>query len=667
MTINYGDLSGRKHWHNMETLADLEMLKEDVEEYSRVSFDTETMPMQEGHTGLDATGHVFGVVIAVGHKKVERVYWMNFMEVDLVVEHAMIEIVRQLFTTDRWSLIFHNAYFDVAKVQRTWDIELTNPNINDTMLMAGVLRLWYQIKLKVLSKLVLDRNSPWDEAVETFFKDKKIKDDDRDYSDLPAQLVAGYACEDGDNTFDLFFNLLPYFAQEKESLQDIYKLERSIIPTMARMMSEGMCIDLDYFTNMKEDCESANRKQFQKFLELWEEDIKKIWKKPKKGCTHHLNLGSSDQMGLILFGDDIENGFHLPIELATRTEKTKKISCSNEVMDKLVAEHPELKELELYRFRENPTLKTILPIVDKHIGEGDENYINTSYYPIIASGRFSSSNVNLQNIMNDKLLLKDWMKKFSIRRGFISPHGFLYVAMDFASFEVAILANASQDETLVRDVVNGEDFHSRVASIAFHRPYEELKNKVDAKAVQQRTASKRLSFLFIYGGGIDRAVASSGLPYEDCEAVKYAIEIAYPEMIHWKKRIAAAAGMAGKVYTLCGRKNKVDHKTSYRAVNMVCQGTAADIMKYGHRDVENILRGRKTKQVASIHDEIHFYWHPDDVDLVPEIIAALEKPRFEIEKGTYVPMRMEPMITDDNWSNFRDSSVDEIQERLRSM
>lgn len=665
MRINYKDLIGRNHWNNIETLDELEMLKEDLEEYERVAFDTETMPTVDGQTGLDATAEVFGVVLAVGHKKVERVYWINFMDAEQDVCDEMIEIVRKLFTSGKWTLIFHNAYFDVSKVQYTWGIKLEHDKVNDTMLMAGVLRLWYKIKLSVLSKLVLDADSPWDVVVEQFFKEHKIKDGDRDYSDLPTQLVAGYACEDAEHTFNLFFALLPFFAKEQESLQTIYKLERSIIPAMSRMISEGMCIDIDYFKSMQTECLIKNSEQHQKFVELWEEDIKKIWPKKKKDAAYHLNLGSGDQMGQILFGDDIENGFHLPIELATRTEKTKKISCTGEVMDSLVKQFPQLHELELYRFRDNPILKTIKPILEKAIEKDGQYYINTSYFPIKASGRFSSGNVNLQNIMNDKKVLKDWMRNFSIRKGFIAPPGYLYVAMDFASFEVAILANASQDPDLIKDLLNGEDFHSRVASIAFHRPYEELRNKVDKEAVYQRTISKNIAFLFIYGGGINKACTTYGLTYEEAESVKYAIEIAYPHMVSWKKQIGSIAGMAGKTYTLCGRKNKVDYDKSYRAVNMICQGTAADIMKYGHRDIEQILKDRKTKQVATIHDEIHFYWHPDDVDLVADIVAALETPRFEIEKGTYVPMRMEPMVGD-NWSEFRDSSVKEIEDLLRS-
>ena len=667
--IKYKNLLGKPNWIQIEDMEALEMLREDLETCTRVAFDTETYGE---YGGLHPEAKVFGCSFALGNddKIVKRIYWFNFLDVDdKELENGIVNVIRRLFTEGRWNILFHHASFDIRVVRRTWDIDFTHENINDTMVLALVLQNFFKVKLAELTKVVLRRESEWDTAVEKNFNDRKIKEDDRDYSDLPSQLVAGYACEDAQNTFDLFWKLLGYYSNEAKSIQNIYKMERLLQKVISKMEYNGMCVNTDYFVNLKAALLVKQDEEWKWFVEQWDEGIRvirEVKKKTDKGC--YLNLNSTQHIGTILFDPTMPNGLCLPRDKIVRTEAGS-ISIEGDYLELTFPDHPIVQRIDAYRSRESALSKYINPILERSVVRQGLRYIHTNYFPIQTSGRFSSNNINLQNITNDKTSA-EWKREFSIRRGFIAPPGYLYVAMDFASFEVAILANASQDSDLIRDLLHGEDFHSRVASIAYHRPYEEIRRKVDKEAIYQRTVSKRTSFLFIYGGGIEKAVNTQHLTVDEAASVKYAIEGAYPEMVRWRRWISDEAKGDGKVFTLCGRKCKVDPDLSYRAVNYVCQGTAADIMKYGHVEVENLLHDRKTRQVATIHDEIHFYWHPDDIDLLQPVIDIMEKRRFDPPKigaQTYVPMRMEPLMSKTNWSEFKDATVVEIQEALEEL
>jgi len=244
--------------------------------------------------------------------------------------------------------------------------------------------------------------------------------------------------------------------------------------------------------------------------------------------------------------------------------------------------------------------------------------------------------------------------------------------MDFKAFEVAILANASQDPKLVEDVLNGVDFHSTVGSIAYHRPYEELVNHVDELAVHQRTQIKRTSFLFIYGGGVKKCALVNNISIHEAQQIKDSIERAYPSMVEWRQQVTSEAAGRGKVHTLCGRMRRIDPKFAYTTVvNTICQGTAADIIKFGHVEVEGILRrcSGRSRQVATIHDEIHFYFDPLDAKYVPTIVDALEKQRFDPPNrgaNRYVPMKVE-LSMGDSWGKMQECSVDDVVKKLKRM
>lgn len=654
------------HWINITTPEELCFLKEDLEDCSRVAVDTET-------TGLAVTDEVFGVSFAVGDckgdKKVRRAYWCNFNFVDETLKQGVLDVVRLLFESGKWNLMFANASFDIRMIRATFEIKLLHENINCTQLLALVLGRWPSVGLKYLTGSVLNRQPVWAKEVNVVkvrmgFKEK---DDDFPYTLLPADIVFPYACEDVQNTFDLFYALLPYYKFEQPALQEIYKLERRVARVTAKLEYHGMSVDLEYFKKL--------HTQLTEELAIEDDYYSQRWGQYKN--THKImvpSVQSSDRLARIIFDPNYPNGLHKDPELAAKT-KGGAISVK---MDELAANFPDdedIQRLAQYVFRKSALEGYVDPIINKHVSWVDDDgnplppTIHSSFWQIQATGRFSSSKLNLQNITNDKLAT-EWEKGYSIRRGFICPPGFLYMAADYKAFEVAILANASQDPKLVHHMVEGVDFHSVVGSLAYHRPYQELRQHVDELARMQRTKIKKTSFAFLYGAGVKKIARTTGISMDEAQAIKNALSKAYPDMMAWWQDTYREAAHEGHVLTLCGRLRRIDPQHAYTvSVNTVCQGTAADIMKYAHADLEVLLQGHKSRQVHTVHDEIHFYLHPDDVDLVPQIVEIMQRRRFDPPKlrgSVYVPMIAELNIGP-NWSEMRETTLEHVQEVLREM
>ncbi len=61
----------------------------------------------------------------------------------------------------------------------------------------------------------------------------------------------------------------------------------------------------------------------------------------------------------------------------------------------------------------------------------------------------------------------------------------------------------------------------------------------------------------------------------------------------------------------------------------------------------NFVRGNnlKTKILGSVHDEIQFAIHKDELHIIPKIKEIME------ESSTYIPIVVDVEITNTNWAN----------------
>lgn len=188
-----------------------------------------------------------------------------------------------------------------------------------------------------------------------------------------------------------------------------------------------------------------------------------------------------------------------------------------------------MKDLGTYYIVTDPETgeqKGMLSLVDEH-GIIHHKINHTS----AVTGRFTSSDPNLQNIPKEK--------KSQVKRTFVSrfKDGKI-IQSDFTALEIYIQAILTKCEQLILDLRAGLDMHCVRLATKEGMPYEEVlllaKGNETTLPVPEwdvkRTGAKVFSFQRAYGAGAKKISDSTGLPIEEVEALIAADNERYPEI-----------------------------------------------------------------------------------------------------------------------------------------
>jgi DNA polymerase I-like protein with 3'-5' exonuclease and polymerase domains len=216
------------------------------------------------------------------------------------------------------------------------------------------------------------------------------------------------------------------------------------------------------------------------------------------------------------------------------------------------------------------------------------------------TGRYSSSNPNLQNIPRSPM----------VRRSFIAPPNTEMVLADYSGIELRVLAEVSNDPQLKQDVIFG-DVHAESAITLFRVPAAEFKARLEAKdprAKEMRSKAKAFSFQLTYGAG--NAALALVLRCSDTEAAAFVEKWAerYPRAYALRFDMFDQMDANGLLPIKSGRTVFV-HKNERSlpvASNYPIQGAAADVM---YRAVTRMSQKVwelpfEARMLASIHDEL---------------------------------------------------------------
>src|SRR5579875_3559272 len=305
-------------------------------------------------------------------------------------------------------------------------------------------------------------------------------------------------------------------------------------------------------------------------------------------------LGSPKQLEEILFGK-----LGLPRKRRGKTG----YSTDARVMQALRTEHPVVPLIE--RWRELTKLaQTYLDALPLLIGP--DGRIHTTFkQTAAATGRLSSNNPNLQNIPIRTELGRE------IRACFVAEPGNLLVSADYSQVELRLLAHIAGEEALKEIFRRGEDVHTATACRVFGVTPEQIDPSM-------RSKSKMINYGIVYGLSAWGMADRLGISQEEAdEFIKRYME-GFPAVARFIAQTIEQGAEHGYVATLFGRRRQVPELRARRwdlrkqgerfAVNMVIQGTAADIMKVAMVRCDQALRraGLRSRMVLQIHDELLF-------------------------------------------------------------
>ena len=432
-----------------------------------------------------------------------------------------------------------------------------------------------------------------------------------------------YAAQDADITFRLYM----YFRKRlhEEKMVTFYEvIERNLPKVVSVMERNGVGIDANYLN---------------KLTELFSNKMKPLQDKVYDLSGEEFNISSPKQLGEILFSKlGLKGG---------KKGKSGLYSTSAEVLEKLSNEGNKLCQIIL-EWRALQKLKSTYSEALVNQINLKSNRVHTNFQMTGAmTGRFSSSNPNLQNI---PIKTDDGR---AIRKAFIASNNKKIVAFDYSQIELRVLAEVANIESLIQAFKEGTDIHRLTASQVFQIKQEDV-------TTDMRRNAKAINFGIIYGQSAFGLAKQLNISRTDAKQYIDSYFSQYPGIKKYMDDTHNFARKNGYVETIFGRKcfipgindkNPMRRAGSERqAINAPIQGAAADIIKRSMLNVFNELSNISldAKLILQVHDELVFECDEKQVDkLIPfvkNIMINAPKPSFKMK----VPLEVECGVGN-NW------------------
>jgi len=596
----------------------------DLRGYKIISIDLETKDpdlKSKGSGAVIGNGEVVGIAVAVdGWCKYYPIAHEGGGNLD---KKKVLEWLKDVCATSSIK-VFHNAMYDVCWL-RSYGIKI-NGFIMDTMVMASLIdenRLRYDLN-SVSFQYTGERKS--EAALYEAAKDWGV-DPKAELYKLPAMHVGKYAEKDAELTLELFKRLSTEIKREK--LEEIFNLETQLFPCLVDMRFLGVRVDVEGAHKLK-----------QQLIEKEKECLQIVKKE----------TGVDTQIWAARSIEKVFQKLHLPYN---RTEKTNSPSFTKNFLSE--HSHPLVKKIAKAR-EINKAHTTFIDTIIRYEHKGrihaDINQIRSDQGGTV-TGRFSYSNPNLQQIPARNKDLGPL-----IRSLFIPEEGHKWGCFDYSQQEPRLVVHFAattagiKDDPSVREIIdnyanNDIDFHKAVADMA----------GID------RTQAKTINLGLFYGMGKAKLQAELGLnTKQEAEELFNQYHDRVPFVRNLMNEVSKWASRDGEIRTLLGRgcrfnkwepaqfgmhtpmtweeavkkygENRIRRAFTYKALNKLIQGSAADMTKKSMLDLykEGIVAH------IQIHDELDISIESEDkakkVVEIMENAVKLEVPnKVDYESG----------------------------------
>ncbi|TIU00385.1 MAG: DNA polymerase I, partial [Mesorhizobium sp.] len=443
------------------------------------------------------------------------------------------------------------------------------------------------------------------------------------FDQVDIERATAYAGEQADLALRLWQLLKPRLAAK--GLVSVYeRLERPLVPVLARMQQRGISVDRQILSRLSGELAQGAARA--------EEEIYGI-------VGERINIGSPKQLGDILFGK-------MGLPGGSKT-KTGQWSTSAQLLEDLAAEGHELPR-KIVDWRQLTKLKsTYTDALPGFINAGT-NRVHTSYaLAATTTGRLSSSDPNLQNI---PVRTAEGRK---IRTAFIAEKGHKLVSADYSQIELRVLAHVAEIPQLKQAFADGADIHAITASEMFNVPVAGMPSEV-------RRRAKAINFGIIYGISAFGLANQLSIPREEASAYIKRYFERFPGIRDYIEETKAYAREYGFVETIFGRRihypeirssNPSVRAFNERAsINARLQGTAADIIRRAMVHMEEALEKAKlsARMLLQVHDELIFETVEAEVEATIPVVRRVMENAPMPAVSMSVPLHVDARAAD-NW------------------
>jgi DNA polymerase-1 len=580
-------------YETVQTMGRLEAWIARARAAQMVAVDTETTsldPIRAGLCGISlALGPNDACYIPLGHGGSD----MFAQKPEQIEERAALAALKPLLEDEAVLKVFHNGKYDLNILARRGI--LVSP-IDDTMVISFALDAGRGEEgiggghgMDELSQRHLGHTA-------IAFKDvcgsgkKQIG-----FNEVPLDRATHYAAEDADITWRLHAHLKPRLAIEGGSR--VYeRVDRPLIPVVARMEREGIRVDRARLSRLSEE--------FAVEIGRLEGEIHGL-------AGQEFTVGSPKQLGDILFDKLGYKG--------GKKGKTGQYSTDVSVLEKLAAEGAPIAR-KVLEWRQLAKLKSTYTDALQAAINPETGRVHTSYSLVGAqTGRLSSTDPNLQNIPIRTAIGRQ------IREAFVPEPGNVLLAADYSQIELRLAAHMADVPALKAAFAAGEDIHARTAA--------EMFGHVDRDT---RGRAKTINFAILYGISRWGLAARLEVPPEEAQAMIDTYFQRFPGIQRYIHETLESVRACGYSQTLFGRKtwfprinskNQAERQGSERAaINAPIQGTSADIIKRAMaRMLPALAEAGLTdvRMLLQVHDELVFELPEGRVEAATPIIRRV--------------------------------------------
>lgn len=460
---------------------------------------------------------------------------------------------------------------------------------------------------------------------------------------LSPDMIMQYGCEDADYSFRLLEYLNPLVKEGK--LLRIYNVEMRLMRVVAEMELCGVPSS-HHFLQSKADEAGI-------LLERMERELVSEIRDAAGDPELEINFNSPKQLGELIFDK-------LNIPYTGELTASGARSTAGHIMEALAKDYPVIERIHTFRLLKKLKGTFLQKMADRVQADGrirgNFNQAGT------ASGRFSSSDPNLQNIPKDQTfalwaadhtLESEALAAFpeTLRRAedgetweaysdeadrwgnyylgineetgrhFMVNHGQVWqawrcptrqfitasegnyiVEADYSQIELRVMAGESREPSLLEAYATGDDVHTKTASVLFGVPFENV-TKV------QRSIGKTINFGLLYGAGPQRISQELGISLQEAKEIVQRYFENLPMIKSWINRMKKDAKEDGYADTAFGRRryfpnirSRHDHglvaREEREAVNHHIQGAAADVMKLSLIRIHNRMKKHYGNKVS---------------------------------------------------------------------
>jgi DNA polymerase I-like protein with 3'-5' exonuclease and polymerase domains len=643
----------------------IDELFKDISNNELIAYDSET-------TGVHKGAEVIGVSFCMDENKAYYLILSKWNPETKKLEYCpgMKEATETLLKLlIGRSLLMHNGVFDCSMAEDYFKVRLIESLHTDTMVLAHLIDENRPIGLKALGVSIFGENADEEAKLvkaSVLANGGGITKSNYELYKADSKLIAKYGAKDALLTYKLFMRMLPQL--HEEGLEKFFYEESMPLlrgPTY-EMNTTGLKVDQVALTTLKKtlEAECAEAKAY-----IYQEIQPYIKDKyPGTNKKNTFNIGASQQMSWLVFGamglefNTVTKGAkdmwqalnmkrrpyspsdkRLFIHLCEQAEGTilqpastvngkkvnaKKIkapwayiSADKEALKKHAPRYKWIEKFLEYQ-KKQKILKTYIEGIEERVQYGiiRPSFLQTG----TTSGRYSSRNINFQNLPRDDKRIKSCI---------VSRPGKVFVGADYSQLEPRVFAYFSSDERLLAAFRGDDDFYSVIGIEVFGKTdaIPKKDGSPDAFGVKYkslRDISKVISLSSTYGSTAYKLAPTVGKSVEDTQQI---IDNYFEEFPGVKKMMLQShieAKRDGYVSNLFGRKRhmpeakkidkiygKKDHgDLPYEARNILnlavnhrIQSTGASICNRAMIALYTSLRAAvidNAKFVSQVHDSI---------------------------------------------------------------